>query len=384
MGEFCVKVIVAMDSFKGSLTALEACTAFEKGMKKVFSNIEIVKVPIADGGEGTVQSLVDATRGRMVFEQVTGPLGDKVDAFYGILGDGKTAVIEMAAASGLPLVPKEKRNPLVTTTYGTGELIKKALDQGCQEFYLGVGGSATNDGGMGMAQALGIKFLDREGRDIGFGGGSLKNLYRIDMSNRDTRLEETKITVLCDVDNPLCGEQGASYVFGPQKGASQVMVQELDKGLRHFAEIIKRDLRKDILEVKGAGAAGGLGGGFIAFFDSVLKSGIEVVIEKSKLSETIQGSDLVITGEGKIDGQTIHGKTPIGVAKVAQRWGIPVIAVVGGIGQGAEAVHNHGIDAVFSIVPAPMSLEEAMNPSQAAQLMKRSAEEISRLIRIIK
>ncbi len=378
-----MKLVIAMDSFKGCMTAMEASAAFERGFKRAIESAEIIKLPMADGGEGTVQSLVDATGGEIIREWVKGPLGDEVEAFYGVLGDGKTAVIEMAAASGLPLVPKDKRNPLITTTYGTGQLLKGALDRGCREFYIGIGGSATNDGGGGMAQALGIRLLDSEGQELPFGGGALRKLNRIDMSNMDKRLLEANITVACDVDNPLCGERGAAYVYGPQKGADSEMVKELDEALLHFASIAKRDLGKDILDIKGAGAAGGLGGGMIAFLEASLKPGIEMVIEKANLTAAIEGADLVVTGEGQIDQQTVYGKTPIGVARVAKRLNVPVIAIAGTRGKNAELVHSHGIDAIFSLINRPISLEEAMKREVAEDMLEKLAEEIGNLIRAI-
>lgn len=379
-----MKLVIAMDSFKGCMTALEASTAFEKGFKRAIESAEIIKLPMADGGEGTVQSLVDATYGEIIKEWVTGPLGDPVEAFYGLLGDGKTAVIEMAAASGLPLVPVGERNPLITTTYGTGELIKKALERGCKEFYVGIGGSATNDGGAGMAQALGIRLLDKEGREIPYGGGALSRLESIDMSNIVKGLLEANITVACDVDNPLCGEKGAAHVYGPQKGASPDMVKELDEALLKFAEVVKKDLDKDILDIKGAGAAGGLGGGMIAFLNATLKPGIEMVMEKTNLEEVIAGADFVITGEGQIDQQTIHGKTPIGVARVAKKLGIPVIAIMGTRGSKAEVVHSHGIDCIFSLINRPIALEEAMKKDNSLDMMEKVAEEIGNLIKVVR
>lgn len=377
-----MKLVVAMDSFKGCMTAMEASCAFERGFKKGFENVEVIKLPMADGGEGTVQSLVDATKGHIIKEWVTGPLGEPVEAFYGLLGDGKTAVIEMAAASGLPLVPIEKRNPLITTTFGTGELIRKALDRGCREFYIGIGGSATNDGGAGMAQALGISLVDSTGKELPYGGGALKELANIDMTKVDERILESSIIVACDVDNPLCGERGAANVYGPQKGATSDMVKVLDEALLHFSNIVKRDLDKEILQVKGAGAAGGLGGGLIAFLGAKLMPGIEMVIEKSQLAEVMKGAALVVTGEGQIDQQTVYGKTPIGVARVAKSLNIPVVAIAGTRGKNAEAVRQHGIDCIFSLINRPITLEEAMEKDNAVDMLEKLAEEIAGLIRL--
>jgi glycerate 2-kinase len=355
-----MKVIIAPDSFKESLSALEVANAIEKGFRDIFPEAEYVKIPMADGGEGTVQSLVDATGGRIVKTEVTGPLGDRIKAFFGVLGDGKTAVIEMAAASGLHLVPSEKRNPLVTTTRGTGELILSALNEGAEHIIIGIGGSATNDGGAGMIQALGGRLLDRHGQEIGLGGGSLSELADIDLSGLDVRLKHVKIEVACDVDNPLTGPKGASAVFGPQKGATPEMVATLDKNLQHYADVIERVLGKQVKDIPGAGAAGGLGAGLLAFLEAELKRGVEIVLETVKFHERIQDASLVITGEGRIDGQTIFGKTPIGVAKAAKRYNIPVIAIAGSVSDDSDVVLSHGIDALYSIVPGIIPLEKAL------------------------
>ncbi|MGG5255092.1 glycerate kinase [Neobacillus sp. SM06] len=370
-----MKIVIAPDSFKESLTAMEVAEAIEKGMKQVLPDADYVKIPMADGGEGTVQSLVDATGGQMVFQTVTGPLGERVNAFFGMLGDGKTAVIEMAAASGLHLVPTVKRNPLLTTTKGTGELILAALDHGAQHIIIGLGGSATNDGGAGMAKALGVRLLDETGTEIGDGGVSLNQLRKIDCTTMDPRLKNIKIEVACDVDNPLTGERGASAIFGPQKGATPEMVAQLDANLGHFAEIIERDLAKKINDVAGSGAAGGLGGGLLAFLPAQLKRGVDIVIEATGLAEIVTDANLVITGEGKIDRQTIFGKTPIGVAKIAKSAGVPVIAIAGNIGDDSKIVHEHGIDALFSIVPGIVSLENAFE--NAGKYVENTAANIA-------
>ena len=375
-----MKIVIAPDSFKGSLTALQVSDAVEQGLKRIFPDAQIEKVPMADGGEGTVQSLVDATGGQLLTESVTDPLGGKVEANYGILGDGVTAVIEMAAASGLPLVPIDKRNPMLTTTYGTGELIKAALLRGCRKFIIGIGGSATTDGGAGVAQALGVKLLDDSGKDIAFGGIGLSNLAKIDMSAIDERIAETETVVACDVDNPLTGPRGAARVYGPQKGATSEQVKLLDKYLGHFADIVKRDLGKDVKETPGAGAAGGLGAGLMAFLNAELKLGIDIVIEASELRKRMEGADLVITGEGQLDEQTAYGKTPTGVSKVAEEMGIPVLAIAGGIKPGAETSYNEGIDAMMSIAPGPISLEEAI--ARSSELIVDTAERAARIIKI--
>jgi len=368
-----MKIVVAPDSFKGSLTAVEVADAIEQGVREIFPEAEIIKIPMADGGDGTVQCLVNATGGEILKEKVTGPLGDEVLASYGILGDKKTAVIEMAEASGLTLVPENKRNPLITTTYGTGQLIKIALDQGCRKMIIGIGGSATNDGGAGMVQALGVKLLDKDEEELGFGGGELKKVFRIDTKYLDNRLSETKVIVASDVSNPLCGPKGASWIYGPQKGATPEIIKELDKSLAHFAEIIKRDLNKDVKDVPGAGAAGGLGASLMAFLDAELRPGIEIIIEIVKLEQAIKGADLVITGEGKIDSQTIYGKAPIGVARIAKKYNIPVIAVAAIISADADIVHQYGIDTLIKISEPPMSLDEPK--SKKIGLIKRSVKQ---------
>ncbi|MBY0029056.1 glycerate kinase [Priestia aryabhattai] len=375
-----MKIVIAPDSFKESLTALHVCEAVEKGIKTHFPNAEISKVPMADGGEGTVQSLVDATNGEVIQARVTGPLGKEVEAFYGILGDGKTAVIEMAAASGLHHVPVDKRNPLITTTRGTGELILKALDHKVKHIIIGIGGSATNDGGTGMAKALGAKLLDAKGAEIKEGGGSLDQLASIDLTNLDSRLAEVKVEVACDVDNPLTGETGASAVFGPQKGATPDMVKQLDRNLAHYAAIVGKEMGIHIQSVPGAGAAGGLGGGLLAFLSAELKPGVDIVIEATQLESYIKDADLVITGEGRIDGQTIYGKTPIGVAKTAKKHSVPVVAIAGSIGVGSEAVYEHGISALFSVVPGAVTLPEALE--KADENIERTAKNVASVIRL--
>ncbi|MFS8603697.1 glycerate kinase [Priestia megaterium] len=375
-----MKIVIAPDSFKESLTALHVCEAVEKGIRTHFPDAEISKVPMADGGEGTVQSLVDATGGQIIQAKVTGPLDKEVEAFYGILGDGKTAVIEMAAASGLHHVPMDERNPLITTTRGTGELILKALDHKVKHIIIGIGGSATNDGGAGMAKALGAKLIDANGAEIKEGGGSLNQLAAIDLTNLDSRLAEVKVEVACDVDNPLTGETGASAVFGPQKGATSDMVRQLDRNLAHYAAVIEKEMDIHIQNVPGAGAAGGLGGGLLAFLSAELKPGVDIVIKATELENYIKDADLVITGEGRIDGQTIYGKTPIGVAKTAKKHSVPVIAIAGSIGTGSEAVYEHGISALFSVVPGAVDLSEALE--KAGENIERTAKNVASVIRL--
>lgn len=375
-----MKVMIAPDSFKGSLTALEVANHIEKGILMVFPEAEVLKVPMADGGEGTVQSLIDATDGEIILKDVIGPLGDKVTASFGILGNGKTAVIEMATASGLPLVPEDKADPSITTTYGTGELIKHALDQGIEELIIGIGGSATNDAGVGMAQALGVSFRDEDGQEVGFGGGELDKIREIDLSNLDKRIKKLSINVACDVTNPLYGSEGAAYIYGPQKGADQKMVELLDKNLRYFAEVVKKSLNIDLQSIPGAGAAGGLGAGLFAFLKAELKSGVDIVLEANKFEEKLIGVDLVITGEGKIDGQTVQGKTPVGVAKKAKEKNISVIAIAGMVAESAREVYQAGIDTCFSITQQPLTLGEAMDKSE--EWLEMLSEQIMRLYKI--
>lgn len=358
-----MKIVIAPDSYKESLTAMEVATAIENGFKQVFPQANCIKLPMADGGEGTVQSLVDATGGEIVNALVTGPLGQTVEGFYGLLGEGTTAVIEMAAASGLHLVEPAQRNPLLTTTYGTGELIKAALDAGVTHIIVGIGGSATNDGGMGMAQALGARFIDSNGAELGFGGGALAQLASIDLSGLDPRLAAIKLEVACDVDNPLCGIKGASHVFGPQKGATPEMVAQLDANLAHYAQVIRQTNGKEVIDQAGAGAAGGLGAALLGLFDADLRPGINIVMDAVNLCEVVKDADLVITGEGRIDSQTIHGKTPVGVARTAKMYDLPVIGIAGSIAKDCHVVHDHGIDAVYSVVlgatDLPTALKEA-------------------------
>ncbi|WP_291270840.1 glycerate kinase [Geothrix sp.] len=375
-----MRIIVAPDSFKGSLSALGVAEAMERGIRAVFPEADILKVPIADGGEGTVEALVAATHGRLLHATVRGPLGDPVRAHWGISGDGTTAFLEMAAASGLPLVPKERRDPRVTSTFGTGELMKAALDAGLRKLVIGIGGSATNDGGTGMARALGARFLDAEGRDLPEGGAALARLARIELSGLDPRLAEASVLVACDVDNPLCGPRGASAVYGPQKGATPEMVAELDAALGAFATVAAAATGRDIALLPGAGAAGGLGAGLLFFTPASLRPGVSIVLETTHFETLIQGTDLVITGEGRTDFQTAMGKAPVGVAAVAKRHGVPVVCIAGGLGDGAEEVLARGIDALASIVPQPMSLEACMG--QGSSLVETAVAGVCRMLRV--
>ena len=377
-----MKVVIAPDSYKGCLSALEVAKAMERGVLSVFPSAEVRKIPIADGGEGTVAALVTATNGQLRQTEVTDPLGNKIIAHWGVLGDGRTAVIEMAAASGLPLVPKEKRDPRVTTTYGTGELIKAALAEGLAKIIIGIGGSATNDGGTGMARALGVRFLDAAGQEVAAGGGSLAEICQIDTTGLDPRLKNTEIVVACDVDNPLCGTRGASAVFGPQKGATPEMVQQLDAGLAKYASCARQATGRDVAEKAGAGAAGGLGAGLMFFTPAQLKPGVEIVLDAVGFSDIVRDADFVITGEGRTDFQTAFGKAPVGVAKVAKTHGAPVFCISGGLGDGAEDVLAQGIDAVMSICDRPLSLEECM--AAGAQLIEPAAARLSRIVMAVR
>lgn len=377
-----MKVVIAMDSFKGSLNSEELAFYTEKGIKKVYDDSEIEKVPVADGGEGTVEALVNGTGGELIKIKVHGPLMDEIEAEYGILGDGKTAVIEMAKASGLPLISEGRRNPMKTTTYGTGELIADALNRGCREFIVGIGGSATNDAGLGMLQALGYKFYDSDDKELAYGGQEMDKVVRVDDSSIFTGLKESKFLVACDVDNPFYGKRGAAYVYAPQKGADSEMVKELDKKLKSFAVFIKENRGKDIGEMPGAGAAGGLGGGFVAFLDAELKSGIDIVLDVVKLEDKVKGADFVITGEGRIDFQSVMGKAPTGVSKIASKYGVPCIGLAGCVADDAGEVHNYGIDAVFSTINYPISLEDAMGKERTGIFVEKNIEEIFRLIKV--
>ncbi|WHH56974.1 glycerate kinase [Petroclostridium sp. X23] len=374
-----MKVIIAPDSFKGSNTTIAVANTIEKGIRKVFPDVEVVKIPIADGGEGTVDALVLGAGGKFMELEVVGPLGENLVAKYGILDNG-TAVIEMAAASGLPLVPDDKKDPLITTTYGTGQLIKAALDEGCKNIVIGIGGSATNDGGVGMAQALGVSFKDANGNELPYGGGALDKLATIDISNMDPRIKDTEIVVACDVSNPLCGERGASAIYGPQKGATPELVKILDANLGHYANIIKEQLGKDIIDVPGTGAAGGLGAGLIVFCDAQLKSGIETVLDVVDIDQHLPTTDFVITGEGKIDAQSVYGKVPVGVGQRVKKYNLPVLAIVGDIGDGASAVYDYGVDGIMSTVNKAMPLSEAMGRS--SELLEDAAERVMRIIKI--
>jgi len=370
-----MKIVIAPDSYKESLSSSRVAQQIEDGFKEIFPHAEYVSLPMADGGEGTVEALVAATHGRIVRKTVTGPLGVSTSAFYGLTGDGQTAIIEMAAASGLELVPIQLRNPLLTTTYGTGELIRDALDSNVRHIIIGIGGSATNDGGVGMLQALGVRFLDKNGESIGFGGGELSRLVQLDVSAMDQRLADCKIEVACDVDNPLIGPKGAAAIFGPQKGATPEMVKLLDANLAHYSQVITNCLGIDISNVSGAGAGGGLGAAMLAFLKAKLTPGVEIVTNAVGLDKEICNADLVITGEGRIDSQSINGKTPIGVARIAKRHNRPVIGIAGSLTSDVEVVYSHGLDAVFSVLYTICSRQEALN--EAAENVRLAARNIA-------
>jgi glycerate kinase len=373
-----MKIVIASDSYKGCCSSLQIGFAIETGIRRVFPDSDVVNIPVADGGEGTVDALVNGQKGMFRTVSVKGPVGDTVDARYGII-NGTTAIIEMAAASGLPLVPPEKRNPFFTTTYGTGQLIRDALDCGCKKIILGIGGSATNDGGVGMAQALGVRFLDCHKRSVGHGAMCLDQINLIDVSEIDKRILGCQVIGLCDVSNPLSGKNGASYIYALQKGAKSDDLPILDKKLVHLADCIEEQLGIDIKSIPGGGAAGGLAAGLIAFCHGSLQKGIDTILTLLNFDETVRNADLVITGEGALDGQSINGKVPVGVALAAAKYGIPVIALTGTIGDDISKVYNTGITSVISIINAPMSLDHAIRNYHT--LAADAAERIMKIIR---
>ncbi len=378
-----MNIVIAPDSFKGCLSSEAAASAIERGIRRALPEAGIVKVPMADGGEGTLDSLLASVGGRRIAMTASGPLGDPADAEYAILAGSGAAVVEMAKASGLCLVPEERRDPLRASTYGTGQLIRAALDAGCRDFVLAVGGSATNDGGAGMLQALGLRLLDESGEALapGVGGGDLARIAAIDDAAWDPRIAESRFVLASDVANPLLGPSGASRVFGPQKGASPAAVETLERGMTNWADVVARHTGARLHDMPGAGAAGGLAGAFLAFFAASMRRGIDVVLEVSPFREAVRGADLVITGEGRIDSQTASGKTPMGVAQEARKAGVPTIAIAGSVGPGIEALYPHGIEAVFSLVDGPMTLPEAME--RAEPLLERAAERIVRAMRAV-
>ncbi len=374
-----MKFVLAPDSFKESMTAQEAALAMERGIKKIFPDAECTLVPMADGGEGTVQSLIDAMNGELVTAEVTDPLGRKMNAAYGYIEEKRTAVIEIASASGIHLLKKEERNPLKTTSYGTGELIRHALDKGAVRFIIGLGGSVTNDGGHGMLKALGVRFLNEKGEELDYGGAALKELHQIDLTQFDQRLEAVHFDIASDVTNPLIGKKGASYIFGPQKGATEEMVLQLDEALTHYAAIVKDVTGRDVSQAEGAGAAGGLGAAFIAFFHSAMQRGVDIVLQLTEFTEKLQGADYVFTGEGSIDGQTVFGKTPFGVSKAAQALNIPVIGFAGNVGKESENLYEHGFLAIVGILRGITDSETAL--MNGSENLERAAETVCRIIR---
>lgn len=374
-----MKIVIAPDSFKESLSAPDVAAAIASGWQQVFPEAECLLRPMADGGEGTVDAVLAAVGGERRECQVRGPLGEPVTAHWGWLGQG-TAVIEMAAASGLHWVPRERRDARLASSYGTGELILQALNAGATRIILGLGGSATNDGGAGLLQALGVRFLDAQGGELAPGGAALAGLDHVDLNGLDARLAAVQVEVAADVDNPLCGPRGASAIFGPQKGATPEHVAELDAALGHFARIVAATLGEDHALFPGVGAAGGLGFASRAFLMASFRPGIELVAELSGLAEAVVGADLVITGEGRMDAQTLHGKAPVGVARIARQAGAPVIALAGSLGEGYQALYEAGIEAAFSLAPGPVSLEKAMADA-AGELQARTAD-IARLWRM--
>lgn len=383
-----MKVVVAIDSFKGSLSSMEAGQAIAEGVKRVYQNAEVVVRPLADGGEGTVEALVEGMGGIFVTKEVTGPLGEKVEAVYGIIESkddlSKTAIIEMSAAAGITLVPEESRNPMNTTTYGVGELILDAIERGCRHFIVGIGGSATNDGGVGMLQALGYDFVTQEGKAISYVGNGLRELARIEETNVHPTLKECIFKVACDVTNPLCGENGSSAIFGPQKGANPEMVQELDQLLLHYAELSKSINSHANRFYPGTGAAGGMGFAFLTYTNATLESGIQIVLAETKLEELIATADFVVTGEGRLDGQTALGKAPIGVAALAKKYQKKVLAFAGAVTPDAKECNQHGIDAFFPILRGVVTLKEAMNKEVAHQNMVDTVEQVFRVVEMMK
>lgn len=377
-----MKLVIATDSFKGSLTSHEVADAFEEGFLRHFPQCEVVKVAIADGGEGVVDVLIDRVGGSYITAEVSDPLGRTISARYGIIKGGRTAVIEMAAASGLPLLRKEERNPMLTSTYGTGEMILDAIERGCRKFLLGIGGSATNDAGVGMLRALGFRFLDRKGNTLIGGGEILSKIGKIDNSSVRQELSECEFVIACDVRNPLYGEEGAAYIFAPQKGATPDMVEQLDLGLRNFAGVVEAFNGSQIATMEGAGAAGGLGGGIKALLNARLVRGIDMVLEAIDFDHIIEGSDLVITGEGRLDQQTVMGKAPSGVLAAALKQGIPTIAIGGSV-VWCDELRNSGFTAIEAVTPEGMLLEEAMQPAIAKRNIGYTAERIAEKLKII-
>lgn len=377
-----MKVVVAIDSLKGSLSSLEAGEAIKSGVLKAMPEAEVCVRPLADGGEGTVEALALGMGGELKTVEVTGPLGEKVNCLYGILEESKTAIVEMSGAAGITLVSDELRNPLHTTTYGVGEVIKDAIANGCRHFIVGIGGSATNDGGIGMLQALGFGMLDKDGNQVPFGAKGIKEIVTITDDQVIPELKECSFRIACDVTNPLCGERGCSAVYGPQKGATPEMVKEMDAWLADYAKLVSAKYEKADAEYPGTGAAGGMGFAFLAYTNAVLESGIKIILEETKLEDYVKDADIVITGEGRLDGQTAFGKAPIGVAKIAKKFDKTVLAFAGSVTKDAVVCNEHGIDAFFPILRRIQTLQEAMTPEIARDNMVTTVEQVFRLINV--
>jgi len=375
-----MRVVVAIDSFKGSMSSLEAGEAISNGIKKAHKDTEVEIRPLADGGEGTVEALSIGMGGRLVNVDVTGPVGRKVSAVYGIVDSSKTAIIEMSQAAGITLVSGNEKNPLYTTTFGVGELIKDAINKGCRHFVVGIGGSATNDCGIGMLQALGYEFLDKEGNQVGFGASGVRDIVSIRDENVIKELSECYFRVACDVNNPLCGDLGCSAIYGPQKGATKEMVTDMDGWLKNYSKIVKEKYPDADSEYPGTGAAGGLGYAFFNFTNSKLESGIKIVLDETKLEEYVKDADIVVTGEGRLDHQTVMGKAPVGVANIAKKYNKKVIAFSGSVTEDAGVCNEHGIDAFFPILRRIVTLEEAMQTDTAKQNLTDTAEQVFRLL----
>ncbi len=375
-----MRVVVAIDSFKGSMSSLEAGEAISKGIKKAHKDAEVEIRPLADGGEGTVEALSIGMGGRLINVDVTGPVGRKVNAVYGIVDSSKTAIIEMSQAAGITLVSGDEKNPLYTTTFGVGELIKDAINKGCRHFVVGIGGSATNDCGIGMLQALGYEFLDKEGKQVGFGASGVRDIVSIRDENVIKELSECYFRVACDVNNPLCGDLGCSAIYGPQKGATKEMVADMDGWLKNYSKIVKEKYPDADCEYPGTGAAGGLGYAFFNFTNSKLESGIKIVLDETKLEEYVKDADIVVTGEGRLDHQTVMGKAPVGVANIAKKYNKKVIAFSGSVTEDAGVCNEHGIDAFFPILRRIVTLEEAMQTDTAKKNLTDTAEQVFRLL----
>lgn len=375
-----MKVVIAIDSLKGSLSSMEAGMAIKDGILAAKPDAEVIVKPLADGGEGTTDALIEGMNGERINLTVTGPMHTPVDAYYGYLKDTNTAVMEMASAAGITLVPDSEKNPLLATSYGVGEMINDAIQRGCRNFIIGIGGSVTNDGGIGMLKALGVRFLDENGEDAGEGGQALAKVARIDVSGMNPLLKECHIQVACDVNNPLCGENGSTYVYGPQKGVTEDMKKTLDEAMAHFARVTSETLENDYMNIPGAGAAGGLGYAFLAYTGAALTPGIELILDAVELEEELSGADVVVTGEGRLDFQTAMGKAPVGVARLAKKYNAKVIAFAGSVTKEATACNKEGIDAFFPILRGVCTLAEAMDPVAARNNMTATVEQVFRLL----